>query len=57
LATLQASHPDLSITKSTAMFKANGTVSGGTIASLFAEVELPDEYRTGNFRGEWCLTR
>jgi hypothetical protein len=53
LRTLQAEHPEASITKSLALFKVKGGVSGGSINTARSVAELP---RSQQSLGEFCLT-
>lgn len=51
LSTLQARYPNESITRSLSMFKVRGTVSGGTLASIYSMGELSPEERDTS---EWA---
>lgn len=54
LSTLQARYPNESITRSLSMFKVRGTVSGGTLASIYSMGELSPEERDTS---EWAQVR
>lgn len=52
LRTLQQSHPDLTITKSQSFFKMKGTLSGGTVATMYTLLDIPWSERRSD---EWQL--
>jgi hypothetical protein len=52
LRTLQQSHPDLTITKSQSFFEMEGTISGGTIATMHTLREIPRSERRTD---EWAM--
>ena len=52
LRTLQQSHPDLTITKSQSFFEMEGTISGGTIATMHTLREIPQSERRTD---EWAM--
>ena len=53
LRTLQDSYPKATITSARSFFRVGGALSGGSLATLKSEAEMPPEERE---RGEWVMT-